>query len=203
LVFRTTNISTTKLTQFLHSKNTLIANIYLKYRQKVITTRNTIPPHSTPHSKMYTNDASIERDWLAKVDSWLVVEDRQTQTAIGQKRCSAIGYFRSVFDTKLDSCRTTQDAPIKHNIPTNKPRFLRNAWIFLRQISAACLAGYCPQVQCLMLYLLNTRRNDGKSKLRQWILQLNKYRSCCNQIPTWLWYHFITLLWYNYLHQIF
>ena len=42
--------------------------------------------------------------------------------------------------------------------------FLRDAWIFLRHILLACLAGYCPLVHCFMQYLLNIRQNDGKCK---------------------------------------
>jgi len=56
-----------------------------------------------------------------------------------------------------------------NNIRTQKLQYFKNTCIFLRQILLTYLSDYCPQVQSVMLYSFNIRRND-----RQQILQLNE-----------------------------
>jgi len=72
-------------------------------------------------------------------------------------------------DNELTTCTYNsyvhlQGAALKY--PKQKPRYLRNSWIFLCQILFASSASYWPQVQCFTLYLLkkiNIRRTDGNA----------------------------------------
>jgi len=47
----------------------------------------------------------------------------------------------------------------------------------MRQILLTCTAGYCPQAQCFMLYLLNVRQNDSNANC------MNEF---CNWTHNWL-----------------
>ena len=73
-------------------------------------------------------------------------------------------YLRSIVVFGVEVTGSIQGAS-KTNATTRKPQFLRNAWIFLRQILLVCLTHNCPGVCCFMPYLLDVRRNDGNFNL--------------------------------------
>ena len=65
--------------------------------------------------------------------------------------------------------------------------YLRNAWIFLHQISLICLAQNCALIYCFVLYLRDTKlpetqtssRTNFTSQLNKTLILSNKYHLCC------------------------